>query len=77
MAKAVGEWDVDKLEKEMPVCAIREWNEYLNYELSVLTKAVMSVLPTARVMSESETSAVKLTDPEQIAGFFDAMNKRD
>lgn len=74
IAKVMGIWDVDKLENEMPCCMIAEWNEYLNYELSQLAQAVLGAVPAARNMSGSN-NAIKLTDPEQIGGFFDALNK--
>jgi len=76
VAKAVGEWDVDQLEREMPVCAIVEWNEYLNYELATLTRAILGALPAARQIGENGGGPVRLTKPEDVAAFFDGLNAK-
>lgn len=80
MAKTCGVWDVDELENKMPVCLLAEWNEYLNYELSIYARAILGALPAAGALSSSGAASgtdgvVRLTEPDQIAGFFDALNK--
>lgn len=70
----VGEWDVDKLEKDMPMCAIVEWNDYLDWDLTQITKAVLGAVPAARAMGDGAGRAVHLTRPEDIGGLFDALN---
>jgi len=69
----MGIWDVDKLEKEIPVCMVLEWNEYLNWELAQLTKGILGAIPTARKIEAG--GDIKLTNPDDICGFFDALNK--
>lgn len=76
VAKAVGEWDVDKLEREMPQAAIAEWNLYLNWELTQWTEAIMGALPAAGAMAEGRNT-IRLTDPKDIAGLFDGFAKGD
>jgi len=71
---------VDRLETEVPVCLVAEWNEYLNYELSVYARAILGALPAAGALGSSGAASgtagvVHLTEPDQIAGFFDALNK--
>jgi hypothetical protein len=77
VAKATGIWDVDKLENEMPLCMIAEWNQYLDYEISQYAKAILGALPAASKIGGSGGGGgeIRLTDPDAISGFFDAMNK--
>ena len=59
----------------MPVCMLAEWNEYLNYELSVFAKAILGAVPAAGALQSSGANAgqVKLTEPEQICSFLNAI----
>ena len=69
------EWDVDKLEDEIPPCMIEEWNEYLDYELETLTRAILGTLPMAKGMmgGGGQVGAMKLTDPGKIGNFLDSI----
>jgi predicted GTPase len=71
VAKATGVWDVDELERTIPAALVIEWNEYLNWELEQLAKAIMGVLPAAGSMAQGR--AARLTKPEDIGNFFDAL----
>jgi len=58
---------------------IKEWNEYLDYELKTLTRAILGAVPAASMLGgfggAPTSNVIKLTDPEQVGGFFDALNK--
>jgi hypothetical protein len=78
VAKACKVWDVDDLENKMPVCLLAEWNEYLNYELSIYARAILGAIPAAGALSSSGAASgtdgvIRLTDPDQVAGFFDSI----
>lgn len=72
IAKATGNWDVDKLEEDMPAALVVEWNEYLNWELAQYARAIMGALPGAGLLAGSGGGggAVKITDPAEIAAFL-------
>jgi len=78
VAKACGIWNVDKFEDEIPKVLVAEWNEYLDYELAQISNAITRAAPmlmqSAGLRSDSG-GAIKLTNPEDIGGFFDAINK--
>lgn len=61
------------MDAEMPVCAIMEWNQYLDWELSTLVRGIMGALPAARAMAD-HGGPVKMTDPEEIGKLFDGLN---
>lgn len=68
-------WDVDRLENEMPVVMIAEWNEYMNWELATLTRAILGAVPAAKSIGAGEPDGnIHLTRPEDIGNFFDALN---
>lgn len=62
----------------MPEALSCEWIEYLDWELSEWVKAIMGALPMAgslgRMPAGGANGVIKLTDPQQIAGFFDGLN---
>ena len=64
----------------MPNCLREEWTEYLNYELETITKAILSVVPSLGGLSgldaSSNNNTIKLTNPDDIAGLFDALGKK-
>ncbi|MFQ3578667.1 MAG: hypothetical protein SNJ71_00825 [Bacteroidales bacterium] len=69
----MGIWDVDKFEEEIPVCMIMEWNNYLNWELAQMTKGILGAIPVAKRIESG--GSIKLTKPDDICNFFDALNK--
>lgn len=76
MAKATGQWDVDKLEREMPVPLLIEWNEYLDWELMQFTRAILGAIPAAKSIGNSN-GEIKLTDPDEIGGFLTSLGAKD
>ena len=71
------EWDVDKLEDEIPPCVIEEWNEYLDYELETLTRAILGTIPAVNAMGSAGTggNTTRMTDPEKIGSFLDSIKR--
>lgn len=69
-------WDIDRLESEISEPLIAEWNNYLDWELEQYAKAIMSILPQAGSMIGSSPTSkdIKLTDPDEIGAFFNAIN---
>jgi len=51
---------------------IAEWNEYLDYELATLTRAILGAVPAAGSLASSQ-SVRKISDPDQIAALFDSL----
>ena len=61
----------------MPVCMVNEWNEYLDYELETLTRAIVGAVPAINQMGGGGggSSEIRLTDPDRIGGFLDSLNR--
>ena len=65
---------MDKLEEEIPASLVIEWNEYLNYELEQLAKAVLSALPAAGSLAGSGGNGpIRIKDPEEIGNFLSSI----
>lgn len=67
---------MDKLEKEIPAAMVMEWNEYLNWELEQITRAILSAIPAARSLMGGRGGSTRLSDPAEIAGLFDALGAK-
>ncbi len=74
VAKAFRIWDVDKLEAEMPLCMIMEWDQYLNWEIEQWTKAIMAAIPAAKTIGLDSSNIIK--EPTKKAAIFDEMAGR-
>ena len=57
----------------MPECMIVEWNEYLDWEISQWTQAIMSAIPTAKTI---ESNGKPIKDPTTIEALFDKLGAK-
>jgi hypothetical protein len=74
IAEASGEWDIDKLEESIPMCMVVEWNEYLNWKIEQIVTAILSALPAAKTISDSnEINVIK--DPKKKMAVLDMIGK--